>query len=101
MPAGSLCEIQDTVVVNRGIVVGQGSGLGAGGSLTVDGPLSVGDNGAVIIGFENPYAPLVSSVAGPLRADEPSMVQVHNTHIYGPVEIAGGVATILRRTRSA
>jgi hypothetical protein len=115
MPPGSLCLIEGAaVIVNHPVTLGSGSGLGVlAGSLTVNGPVTAGhgaafgdfnstapitvngpvsvdSNGALVIGSETPYGPLLSSIAGPVRATDPSTVQIHNTAIGGPVILQGG-----------
>src|SRR5208283_4897195 len=85
-----------------------GSGLGAEtGSLTIEGPLDVGAyaafgafnpsapapitvNGSVSIqtnGWFNSYGP---TIGGPVRATNPSALQILDTKIWGPVTINGG-----------
>jgi hypothetical protein len=114
MPAGSICFIAGPVTVARGIALGDTSGLALfDGNLTVRGPVTVGpnalfgdaggaapivvngsvaveQNAAFLIGFENPFAPLVSAVHGPVTGDNASTVQLHNTDISGRVTLQGG-----------
>ncbi len=114
MPPGSVCFIESAVTVGGPLTLGDTSALvlfdgslavngpvnvgpnslfgDAGGNapITVNGPVSVQQNGAFLIGFENPEAPLVSALHGPVTAINASTVQIHNTKISGPVKLQGG-----------
>ena len=114
MPPGSQCLIEGTVVVNRGITLGTGSGLGVDtGSLTVNGPVTVGPdavlapvyallvspeatpapitvNGPVTVQTNGWFSTFGPTIAGPVRATDPSGVQIFDTDISGPVVINGG-----------
>lgn len=115
MPAGSLCGVNSSVTILSPLKLGDGAGLGvrSGGSLTIqgpvtigpgaafgnvgnsnpiniNGPVNVGSDGALIVGVESPYAPIVSAIRGPVTAHDASTVQIHNTQISGPVKIDGG-----------
>ncbi len=112
MPPGALCVTEGTVVVTHGVTMGTASGLAAAtGSLTIEGPLTVG-TGASFAAF-NPAAPTAApapvtvfgpvtveangfvstdgpTIAGPVRATDPSALQILDTKIWGPVTINGG-----------
>lgn len=115
MPAGSFCLVAEGPVrVSAPVRLEAGSGLVVlgGGSLTtgplaigngaamgtldnttpvtINGPVRVGTNGDLILGTETPYGPIFASIAGPVTAIGASSVQIHNTHIGGPVRISGG-----------
>ncbi len=117
MPAGSACQVVGgAVVVNSAVTLGNGSVLGVfGGSLavqggltvgpnavfaagvngnntplTINGPTKVGTDAALVVGTESPYAPLFASLNGPVTATDASSLQIHNTHVSGPVSMTGG-----------
>jgi hypothetical protein len=114
MPAGSLCGVAGAVTVNHPVAIGDGAGLAVfSGSLTIagpvtiatqgvlasfdsstpvhiGGPVSVGRDGAFIIGTETPFGPRVNSIAGPVTGTNESTVQIHNAVIGGPVRLTGG-----------
>ncbi|MDQ6857270.1 MAG: hypothetical protein M3Z57_09380 [Candidatus Dormibacteraeota bacterium] len=114
MPAGSFCAVVGDVTVTHPVTVGTGAGLVVfAGSLTIQGPtvissggalgspqnttpvhlggpVSVGLNGAFILGTEKPFGPIVNSIAGPVTGKGESTVQIHNTVIGGPVRLTGG-----------
>jgi hypothetical protein len=114
MPAGSICVIFTPVTIQHPITLGDSSMLGVfDGSLivngavavgpnaifgdaygnapiTVNGPVTVQHNGALVTGFENPYAPLASIINGPVSATDASAVWIHNTRVNGPISLRGG-----------
>jgi hypothetical protein len=61
--------------------------------ITVGGGVTVQANGAVSIGFEDPFAPLVSAIYGGVRAGDASTVQIHNSRVTGGVNLQGGGGT--------
>lgn len=114
MPAGTVCGVVGAVVVTHPIAIQDGAGLAVlAGSLTVQGPVavatqgvlasfdnstpvhisgpvSVGLNGAFMVGTETPFGPRVNSIGGPVTGTGESTVQIHNATIGGPVRLAGG-----------
>jgi hypothetical protein len=116
MPATSVCFVNGTVTIEHGVSLGQGSALAVqAGSLTVNGPVTVGQD-AVFADFSGTPAPIhvngpisvgqdavlaiyfstdgtiQSSIAGPVRATDASVVQILDTYVGGPVSIQGGGA---------
>jgi hypothetical protein len=115
MPPGSACAVTGAVTITHPLSLGDssalvvfagsltvtgpvdvgpnaffGDGMRGAAPVTVGGPLSVEQNGAVVIGFENKHGPLVSSIGGPVRGTDVSTVQIHNSAIGGPVNLQGG-----------
>ena len=118
MPPGTVCITFGAVTVNHPIVLGDSSALAVfpGGSLTVSGPVTVGPNaffgdgfsdspitvnggvtiqhnGVLSIGSENPGGPLLSTIHGPVQANDPSAVMIHNSDVSGPISLQGGGGT--------
>jgi hypothetical protein len=116
MPAGSVCFVNGSVTIEQGVSLGQDSALAVqAGSLTANGPVTVGPD-ALFADFSGTPAPIhvngpvsvgqdavlaiyfstdgttQSSIAGPVRATEASVIQIIDTYVGGPVSIQGGGA---------
>jgi hypothetical protein len=113
LPAGSACVVVGDVSVTKPVSVGEGAALVVfAGSLSIGGPVSiaeqgvlasfdnatpvhirgpvtVGQDGAFMVGTESPFSPHVNSVGG-VTGNGASSVQIHNADISGPVRIDGG-----------
>jgi hypothetical protein len=84
--SGSL-NITGSVQVGSNAFFGDNGGAAP---ITVGGSLSVQSNGVVVIGFETPHGPLLSTIGGRVSGNGAASVQIHNSSIGGPINLQGG-----------